>query len=132
MSRITIWFSIAVVMVLAVALTLVLSRPIDPIHQPGVSWTRGFLMGNTLRLLDSGRYVNVSWCDICVDERAYGRWTRVAGGYRLQPDSGRPPVVLNLMRYRGCTVLAAARVTSDSYLPGYYMRVDDKCDVSQM
>lgn len=132
MGRLTIWCSIAVVVVVAMALTLVLTRPIDPIHQPGVSWTRGLLGGNTLRLLGSGRYVNVSWCDICEDERTYGRWSRVAGGYRLQPDSGRPPYVLQLARYRGCAVLSKSPVVPGSSHLDFYTRVGDKCDMSQM
>lgn len=131
MGRLTIWCSIAVVVVLAMALTLVLTRPIDPIHQPGVSWTRGLLRGNTLRLLDSGRYVNVSWCDICEDERTYGRWSRVAGGYRLQPDSGRPPYVLQRLRYRGCTVLSKSPIAPGTSYMQVYTRVDDPCDISQ-
>lgn len=48
----------------------------SPFMQPGQDWRTGFLAGEDLRLLDSGRYLEQPWCDICPYDEVKGNWRR--------------------------------------------------------
>jgi hypothetical protein len=128
MHRAGVWFVVAAVVVLAATAALVLARPVDPFSQPGTSWKQGFLSGETIRLLESGRYVSARRCDVCQEQRSSGTWRVVEDGYELIPDSGAQSVVLLRMLYLGCEILTPR---DGSAYPGnpsqLYRRVDDRC-----
>jgi hypothetical protein len=61
----------------------------DPFDAPGQTWQIDFILaGDTLRLMDSGRYVSYHWCDICVPiEYKSGTWSKTRDVVTLTPDS---------------------------------------------
>ncbi|MBW8809811.1 MAG: hypothetical protein JF591_13465, partial [Lysobacter sp.] len=67
---------------LALILAVFIAAPVFVLHaspymQPGQNWSVGMLAGGDLRLLDSGRYVHRSWCDICPNDMiTHGTWRR--------------------------------------------------------
>ncbi|MDR0184216.1 hypothetical protein [Lysobacter arvi] len=127
MIRVVGWFSIFTVLVLVAITLMLLTLPRDPMRQPGVSWSSGFLAGYTVRLLDSGRYVNARWCDICPEERSYGTWEATETGYRFHPDSGEPPWRLQRVLRRGCIRLTAPP-DAPSRFPVFFKREGDTCE----
>jgi len=127
MFRVASWFSVVAVLVMTLATLALLTLPRDPLRQPGVTWSWGFLSGYSVRLLDSGRYVLVDWCDVCVPERTFGTWRETPGGFELQPDSGRPSWRLEHAEYRGCERLAGPPVVRGGE-PLYFRREGDRCE----
>lgn len=131
MSRSAVWFTVAAVVLLAAVTVLVLTRPLDPVEEPGMTWRQNALtMGNNIRLLDSGRYVRTVWCDICPLETFYGKWREVPAGYELLPDSGKPPVLLRRFTHGNCVVLQRDSLTPGlSPLMFYYLKGDEvRCE----
>lgn len=126
MIRIASWFAIFTTVVLSLATVWLASLPRDPFRQPGVSWSWGFLSGYTVRLLDSGRYVDSNWCDICPEERSFGTWHATADGYELVPDSGKPRWHLLRVRQDGCERLIGPPVMRGG-TPVYFRREGDDC-----
>jgi hypothetical protein len=61
----------------------------DPFDEPGQTWQIDFILaGDTLRLMDSGRYVSYHWCDICLPiEYKFGIWSKTKDVVTLTPDS---------------------------------------------
>jgi len=126
MIRAASWFSMVVVLVLAVTTLLLLALPRDPFRQPGETWSFGFLNGYSVRLLESGRYVDSNWCDICPEERSFGTWRLTSDGYELYPDSGKLPWRLRRVERGGCSRLAGPPVRRGGE-PVYFRREGDLC-----
>lgn len=106
MSRSAVWFTVAAVALLAAIAVLVLTRPLVPFDQPGTTWEWNAVTArDSVRLLDSGRYVKSAWCDICPPSRSRGKWREITAGYELSPDSGKSPVLLRRLKYGDCVVL---------------------------
>jgi len=82
----------------------VLAIAAEPWRQPGETWSQGFLSGETIRVLDSGRYVKSSWCDICESEYSSGTWHRDSSRIVLVSSSGSQRV-LHRVSYGGCEYL---------------------------
>ena len=114
--------------VLLVFVSAAIAETANPLGQPGTTWVRGILSGESLRLLDSGRYVRIPFCDVCrnteISER--GTWSSAAGRIRLQPDrSDQRPTVLLAQRD---TLIEDERAALDN--PGMaFVREDAGCDL---
>jgi len=127
MFRVVSWFAIYTVVALALTAVLVLALPRDPFRQPGVSWSWGLLSGYTVRLLDSGRYVDSNWCDICQEKQSFGTWRATANGYELSPDSGKPSWLLRRVERGGCARLEGPPAKRGGP-PVYFRREGDSCE----
>ncbi|UJB19993.1 MULTISPECIES: hypothetical protein [Lysobacter] len=97
---------------MATTLAVCIAAPVfvlqaSPYMQPGQNWTGGLLMGEDLRLLDSGRYVSRPWCDICPrDTFSYGSWRRSGDVIVLHADRpGVPERRLCAATIRNCPML---------------------------
>ena len=102
----------------------------DPLNQPGETWVRGVGNGHSIRLLETGRYVAYSWCDICPHEPAFGHWSREGNILQLHADSGGPVLHLWQSQFRGCTGLLPTKRSPRraSLLPSdFYFRKGDSC-----
>jgi len=126
MIRVVSWFSMFAVLVLVVTTLLLIALPRDPFRQPGETWRFGFLSGYSVRLLESGRYVDSNWCDVCLEERSFGTWRHTPEGYELFPDSGNPSWRLLRVEREGCSQLAGPPVRRGGE-PVYFSREGDLC-----
>lgn len=124
---------------LTLILAIVIATPIfvlqaSPHMQPGQNWSMGLLAGGSLRLLDSGRYVHQSWCDICPNDMiTHGTWRRSGDWLLLKPSSsGRPERRLRMATIKGCPMLIPLQ---DGELPKWisrstvYSREGDHCAI---
>jgi len=127
MIRIASWLAVFTVVLVALATVWLAALPRDPFRQPGVSWSWGFLSGYTVRLLDSGRYVDSNWCDICQEERSFGTWRATADGYELVPDSGKPRWQLLRIGQDGCARLIGPPARRGGPVV-YFRRDGDACE----
>lgn len=61
----------------------------DPFDEPGQTWRIDFILaGDTLRLLDSGKYVSYHWCDICLPTKyKFGTWSKTEDVVTLTSDA---------------------------------------------
>lgn len=97
---------------LALILAVFVAAPVfvlqaSPYMQPRQNWSMGLLAGGDLRLLDSGRYVHRSWCDICPNQMiVQGTWRRSGDWLLLQPASAeRAERKLRVATIKGCPML---------------------------
>lgn len=124
---------------LALILAIAIAAPIfvlqaSPHMQPGQNWSMGMLAGGSLRLLESGRYVHQSWCDICPNDMiTYGTWRRSGDWLLLTSSSSeRPERRLRMATIKGCPMLIPLE---DGKLPKWishgtvYSREGDHCAV---
>ncbi|KRB11194.1 hypothetical protein [Lysobacter sp. Root690] len=124
---------------LALTLAVFIGAPVFVLHaspymQPGQNWSIGLLAGGNLRLLESGRYVHQSWCDICPNEMIVdGTWQQSGDWLLLKPSaSERPERRLRAATIKGCPMLIPLQ---DGELPKWishstvYSREGDHCVV---
>lgn len=116
--------------VLLVFVSAAVAETANPLNQPGTTWSRGMLSGESLRLLDSGRYVRIPFCDVCsnteISER--GAWSSNAGRIRLQPDrSDRRPTVL--LAQDMCDTLVEVEHVALGNPSMAFVREDAGCDL---
>lgn len=127
MIRVASWFSMVAVLVPVLTTLFLLALPRDPFRQPGETWSFGLLSGYSVRLLESGRYVDSNWCDICPEKRSFGTWRATANGYELSPDSGKPSWQLRRVERGGCARLEGPPVARGGR-PVYFSREGDRCE----
>ena len=83
----------------------------NPFDLPGQTWDLSFIFGgDTLRLLDSGKYLHYHWCDICdPDDSEAGSWSTSGYAVTLVPDSPATPQRSYIARQIGsCRYLVPA------------------------
>ena len=97
--------AVAAIAVVA-GISVVLLYPLDPWTQPGTTWKRGDLSGETIRLLDNGKYVSRVWCDICETQFSEGTWTEQSNTITLSSKSPRKmPTTFRRIVYKDCELL---------------------------
>jgi hypothetical protein len=124
---------------LALILAVFVAAPVfvlqaSPYMQPGQNWSRGFMIGSTLRLLDSGDYLDQWWCDVCPNDMIVrGTWQRSGDWLVLKPSSSeRPETRLRVATIKDCPMLIPLE---DGKLPKWiglgtvYAREGDRCAI---
>ena len=103
----------------------------DLLKQPGHDWTKNYLTGwEVIRLLDSGKYVTRTKCDICPIETTSGDWSRIGNVIRLTPHNSAKGVrELIEKEANGCQLLAPRNAihSNGRVSAGAYLREEPPC-----
>ncbi len=100
------------------------------LRQPGTSWNRGLLTGTSLRLLDSGRYVWLPYCEFCHEETAIvGIWRKAGEKLLLSPEGALSSSITLVQRVIGtCDVLMEERHLAEGNPFSSFVREGDDCE----
>jgi hypothetical protein len=102
------------------------------LNQPGTTWSRGLLSGETLRLLDSGAFVWIPFCEFCFDEVAtVGEWRSDQGQILLFTGSDAS-ISFRTLEQRvigNCNTLVEPRQDNDHNPFNAFVRESDSCSV---